>query len=921
MNGQINVVASAVLLCVGSAWAQDLNNNAQDDPRDLRLGTSEDCNLNGTVDERDATAPHFTQAIEHLNALEGEEFQNNVWEVRPIDFNQDGMLDLVVTSMYETNTGAITFWRNEGGAGLVYHSRMLIPGTRPYALRVADFNGDGMDDFAASDASFNQAYVYLATGPETFAAPQTLVGPVANNGSVGLDIGDLDQDGDIDIAFSTWYPTMINVFLNDGAGSFTAGQSFPTGPEPRDITIGDINGDTFPDIASANEHYSNPAPGTVSIHLNNGDATFSPHATLTMPEGGEPYTYSAETRFVEFVDVNGDGVRDLVTSSSLSNTLAIHHNDGAGNFTLAQTLGGWWLESDARDVLVIDLDSDSVPELVWGDVDMHKVAVYKQVEGAYELHQNYASSNYGGYAVVGADVTGDGLPEIIVSNNPLRSFGVLENMGGLVFDATIHLRQSEFPAKPLLADFTNDGITDLFNVKQPYISGPYFLSVYPGLGGADFSNESIDTELTLTAGTLFVRDVNEDGLPDLLDVTGHCYVYLGQGDGTFAPAIVSPISPRGSRMVTGDINLDGDMDLAWLIGGHPSILHVSFGDGAGLFAASTTYTDVAEDESIAIGDITGDGAPEIFTGHRLGIFSIHPNLGDGTFGTRRDITIPGAPFLPKIDAVAVADFDDDSDNDVVVSANGLNMFFNPGDGTLPESPDSVSSLTASELFPVDIDLDGTVDLYGESGVVIVYLNTAGTGFFDIEMKLRRYDSNAQTLVVADANDDGRIDVMMNPENSWGSYLYLNLPPADADVNGDNLLDSCVPVFLGDLDGDEAVDESDRAMLCAALGSQQGDPNYLLAADFDMSGVIDHLDQQAFNEVLPVCGGDVVSSSTFVPPADGAVDAADLAYQLGAWGTQPSCADFVSSRTFAAPPDGVVDAADLAFLLGAWGTCE
>ena len=70
-----------------------------------------------------------------------------------------------------------------------------------------------------------------------------------------------------------------------------------------------------------------------------------------------------------------------------------------------------------------------------------------------------------------------------------------------------------------------------------------------------------------------------------------------------------------------------------------------------------------------------------------------------------------------------------------------------------------------------------------------------------------------------------------------------------------------------------------------------------------------------------CLGDIVTTSTFQPPSDGTVDAADLAFLLGEWGANPgSLADFVTSETFAPPPDGAVDAADLAVLLGAWGAC-
>jgi hypothetical protein len=69
-----------------------------------------------------------------------------------------------------------------------------------------------------------------------------------------------------------------------------------------------------------------------------------------------------------------------------------------------------------------------------------------------------------------------------------------------------------------------------------------------------------------------------------------------------------------------------------------------------------------------------------------------------------------------------------------------------------------------------------------------------------------------------------------------------------------------------------------------------------------------------------CAPDCVTSATFAPPPDGNVDAADLAFLLGAWGPCPGCcSDTVTSATFAPPPDGVVDAADLAFLLGAWGS--
>lgn len=802
---------AALMLCAGASaqttvsGALDFNGNGRHDSEDIQLGIGFDCNHNALLDTADVMMPHFTVALEQINAVE--QFQNNVWDARPIDFNQDGLDDLVVIAMTSTNLGGITLWRNAGGAGLEYVTRINMPNARPTVLQVGDLNNDGMQDFVASDSSYNQAYVFLATGPETFSAPQTLPGQPANNGSTGIDLGDLDQDGDLDVVFSTWYPGMINTYINDGKGNFTAGAWFTTDREPRDVSIADINGDGFPDIAAACEHWSGPFDdGTAVIHTNNGDGTYSWTHTITMPAGGPPYNNRAEARFLELRDINNDGTNDLITSSSVSNIVTIHTNDGAGNFTLSQSFGGWWLESEARDVKLVDFDLDGWLDMVWGDVDMHKVAIYRNNAGVFEFHQNFASGNYGGFSVAAGDFSGDGLPDIVATNDASRTFSILVNKGAFNFDAAIQLRPSEYPASSQLADFTGDGITDLFSIRQPYISGDSFLSVYEGLGDAVFSKEPIETLLTTSIGYILVRDVNEDGTPDLLSVTGPCKVFPGNGDGTFGTAIESPITPFGLRIVTGDINLDGHMDIAWVAGGHPSLLRVSFGDGTGAFGAYTEYTDVKEDESVGIGDINGDGAPEIFTGHRYGIFSIHPNNGDGTFGTRRDIYVPGTSIDPAFGAIAIADFDGDTHNDVVVSGFGLMMFLNPlGDGNLPETPVQVSQYGASILTPTDVDLDGDIDLYARSASGAVFYNP-GDGVFGDPMFLPRYDSNARSMVVADANNDGRQDIMVGPENSWSQYLFLNLPSMEADANANMVPDSCeAPVTCpGDVSGPNGV---------------------------------------------------------------------------------------------------------------------
>ena len=776
------------------AGAQDLNGNFVQDAHDLRNGTSIDCNLNGFVDERDVDFPHFRHSVRLANGLE--QSQNDVFDAEPIDFDQDGDPDLVVASMYSTNVGAISYWRNDGGSGLVHLNRVLTSGTRPYALEAADLNGDGLEDFVAVDSSFNRAYVYRATGPETFAAPVTLDGPASNNGSVGLELGDVDLDGDVDVLFSSWGLDSVHLFLNSGFGEFAPPVSFPVEYQPRELALGDIDQDGLPDLAVTNEYYSTGPPvtgGTVSILRNLGGGAFQPWTVLTLPDGNPPFGGFARPQFVTIADVDGDGDGDVLTSSNDSNNLVVHSFE-AGVFTETQVLGGINIESDPRDLLLRDLDGDGLLDLIWGDRDQHAVSVWRNQAGTFVHHQNFAGDNYGPLAVDAADFTGDGRLDLVLANSGSRTFSILPGKasnGGLDFQAVIHLRPDEYPDDALLADFTGDGLTDLgvsrFTTEQVY-------SVYPGLGKADFSTVPVDTPMP-TMNRLFARDFDQDGLQDVLSVGGHCVFYAGQGDGGFAAGVASGLSVTSNRKLTIDLNADGVLDLAWIVGGHPSLLRVSLGTGDGTFGPYTEYTDVAEDESIGAGDITGDGAPEVFSGHRGGILSIHPNLGDGTFGVRRDIVIQGSIIPPAIGAIAVADFDGDGDNDVVVSGFGLHMFFNPGDGNLPDVPVSASSIGASTLVVDDIDLDGDPDLYGRGAGGIAYINP-GTGFFAPPMFFLNYDSNARWLIVGDADNDGRTDAMIKPQNSLGHYLYLNKRPRSKDVNGNGVPDECETILPG-----------------------------------------------------------------------------------------------------------------------------
>ena len=778
-----------------ASLGQDVNGNLFADSFDLRQGTSQDCNHNGIPDEVESDRPHFSAAVEHLNALEG--FMSDVWDASPIDFNQDGMPDIVTASMPDPNYGYVTFWRNEGGVGLTYVSRILMNNARPHFVRAADLNGDGKTDLAIGDDSWTRVHIFIATGSETFAPPVQVNGSASNNGLSGLAVADLDNDGDIDLAASLWGQNTINVWKNNGNGTFGAAASYPVGFAPRGIVVGDITGDGLKDIAVANSFESSGGvgqDGTVTLLRNDG-STFVTHATLVMPTNTGPFgIMRPRPQDVALSDVDHDNDLDLVVSSDDSNRLDLWSNNGSGTFTLVGAVGkGYYIGNEASAVICQDLDGDGWDEIAWLDSAAYDVSIFKNNQGTFSFRQSFSTGNMGSEAVTAADFDSDGKIDLAVANRTLRTFCILKNTGDLWFDAALRLRPSQYPSNSILTDFNNDGITDYGAPEQSQL-GTIAFHAYLGAGDGTFGPAIVTTPFT-SSSVIWARDVNEDGNIDLVATVGGLKTYPGNGDGTFQPPISSPPTV-GVRNVITDINNDGHLDLTWIIPGHPGALWRSLGDGAGNFGPAVNVAVVpAEDQEIAFGDVTGDDIPEIFTGHKQGlqltggIFCTYPNNGDGTFGPRQDRFITGQPLNPAVAAIAIADFDTDGDNDAVVSANGLKMYANPGDGNWPTTPVQVAPQGGSILRVADINLDKIPDLYVRASNAGAFLND-GTGQFTKRMFLHFYDSNARGMVIGDVNNDGRTDVLIEPENSWDKYIYLNYEPITTDCDGDGIPDGC-----------------------------------------------------------------------------------------------------------------------------------
>lgn len=200
------------------------------------------------------------------------------------DVTRDGVLDAVTTTVNTQvgvlpGTAAGTF-----GAASTYEA-----GSHQRGLSVADFNHDGFADLAISETDQNNVYVLLGQA-SGFAKPVSYpVGQV----SFFVETADLNRDGQLDIIVSGSSATGVKVLTGNANGTFNAAvayQATATSTFLSGLTVGDVNGDGYPDVLvsafNQNKVYVLPgsstgALGTAVALSVGGGLTTSPWPTST----------------------------------------------------------------------------------------------------------------------------------------------------------------------------------------------------------------------------------------------------------------------------------------------------------------------------------------------------------------------------------------------------------------------------------------------------------------------------------------------------------------------------------------------------------------------------------------------------------------------------------------------------------------
>ncbi|MDB5235008.1 MAG: hypothetical protein JWR44_2001 [Hymenobacter sp.] len=364
-------------------------------------------------------------------------------------------------------------------------------------------------------------------------------------------------------------------------------------------------------------------------------------------------TYSTGTASdpvsVALGDVNGDGRLDIVTANNNSNAVGVLFGQVGGTFAAAVSYSTG-ANSIPLDVKLGDVNGDGRLDIVTANQNTSAAGVLLgQVGGTFAAATSYSTgANSLPLNIALGDVNSDGRLDIVATDYDSNAVQVLLGQAGGGFSTAIAYSTgtSNSPQSVALGDVNGDGRPDIVTANTNTNTAAVLL----GQAGGTFATAVLcSTGANSSPFSLALGDVNGDGRTDI--ITANYYVntagvLLGQGGGTFAP-VASYATGTGSAPINvalGDINGDGRPDIvtANIISGTVGVLN---GQAGGTFATAVPYATVANGNprSVALGDVNGDGRLDIVSvsnrNSTAGVF-----LNTGTFTPLATASVTTADF-------------------------------------------------------------------------------------------------------------------------------------------------------------------------------------------------------------------------------------------------------------------------------------
>ncbi|MBK8014860.1 MAG: VCBS repeat-containing protein [Deltaproteobacteria bacterium] len=688
---------------------------------------------------------------------------------------------------------------------------------------VGDVTGDGIPDLILSGTKTS---IRPGLGQGRFGVDTFLTGAAT---SVDVKVADLDHDGALDIL--TLSSTQLSVFINQGAGSgFAPPENVALGSvSGKILRVGDLNGDGFLDVVIGQ---GSTADFSV-LHQDPTTTTFS--IIGTTPRG------AGSVLDLELADVDLDGHLDVVLTRSNTSSFYTYLNaDGAGTFGGSGQPSTGGASNGSQTIAVASIDGDGYPDVVVSSQSSDAILVYLGNEaqpGQYAAPVSYAMALNPSDLATG-DLDGDGDQDIVVTLDGTHGIRVLLNDGdGLLAAPTPHSRFTiaRAPDRPTLIDLTGDGLPDLL-VATDIDNGVAFAK---NLGEGAFRAPPTD-DLPHNPVAIAVGDMAGDGAVDVaygVNAGGGnpARVVIAENDDRrLSVRSITPLSAGITNVTSLAVGrLDGNAGLDIAVGSdraltagtvacanddacaaglqcvdslcRPITAELLLGDG------SDTYTlehiSVARPRDVAIGNVwaANDFAEAIFTiddGTNGGGASVFSSAGTELF-TYATLLPASGIVIGNLDGDANG-FTDFAVANSATNTNNISIFRSDGSTFLApltfdaqrSAKDLAMGITAGDSRPdlLAVGTNGVTLMTGDPVFTFstpTLWTTGGT-----PTKIATQDLNADGLsdvIVLHASDDKLAILIARPQGGFFPASLYTLPDTPTDL------------AVGDLSGNGEAD--------------------------------------------------------------------------------------------------------------------
>jgi hypothetical protein len=267
------------------------------------------------------------------------------------DFNGDSYTDVLLatpsSSPVVEGAHAVLLNNGNGTFGGPLSSELL---SRTTPLSIVDFNADGTPDLV--ELNQDVLYLYEGAGDGTFGAGVQLHELVSLDRFEVFEAGDLDQDGHVDfIAFgqvddALWYLVRVK---NNADGTFSQSTPMVAGLRPSGVELRDLDTDGDLDLITVNA-----GSDDANVYINSGQGQLA---------SGVRYTTGDEHFYHELVDYDQDGDLDLITVSDGESNFTVLKNDGNAGFAEKEHYSGIGFIGNGG-FRVGDIDASGSPDIV-----------------------------------------------------------------------------------------------------------------------------------------------------------------------------------------------------------------------------------------------------------------------------------------------------------------------------------------------------------------------------------------------------------------------------------------------------------------------------------------------------------------------------------------------------------------------------